>query len=41
MLELDVRPVYVGQEQIYASVLLWDQRFLDWAQQALNGEIQP
>ena len=41
LLELDVRPIYVGQEQIYASVLLWDQRFLDWAQQALNGEIQP
>ncbi len=41
LLTLDVRPIYIGGAQIYSSVLIWDQRFVDWAHQALNGEVQP
>ena len=41
ILTLDVRPVYVGNQQIYASVLVWDQRFVDWVHQALKGEVKP
>ncbi len=41
MLTLDVRPVYVGPAQIYASVLVWDQTFVDWVHQALEGQVQP
>ncbi len=41
MLGLDVRAIYVGPQQIYASVLVWDQTFVDWVHQALAGEVSP
>ena len=41
LLALEVEPIYIGNQQIYASVLRWDQRFVDWVHQALEGDIRP
>ncbi|NPA07333.1 MAG: LCP family protein [Chloroflexi bacterium] len=41
LLKLTVAPIYVGPYQFNASVLQWDERFVQWVHLALDGKVPP
>ncbi len=41
LLKLTVAPIYVGPYQANASVLEWDERFVQWVHLALDGKVPP